>query len=73
MSRKGNRIDNRIMEFFLGTLKNEMLYGREAESKTFEGLCKAIEQYIDCYSNERIKAKTKGEDNQWMQTPASCP
>ena len=35
MSRKGNCIDNCIMESFFGTLKNEMFYGHESEFKTF--------------------------------------
>lgn len=61
MSRKGNCIDNCIMESFFGTLKNEMFYGHESEFKTFEDLYKAIERYIDYYNNERIKGKTK-----WM-------
>lgn len=61
MSRKGNCIDNCIMESFFGTLKNEMFYGHELEFKTFEDLYKAIERYINYYNNERIKSKTK-----WM-------
>ena len=61
MSRKGNCIDNCIMESFFGTLKNEMFYGHESEFKTFEELYKAIEKYINYYNNERIKSKTK-----WM-------
>ena len=61
MSRKGNCIDNCIMESFFGTLKNEMFYGHESKFKTFEDLYKAIEKYINYYNNERIKSKTK-----WM-------
>lgn len=61
MSRKGNCIDNCIMESFFGTLKNEMFYGHESEFKTFEDLHEAIEKYINYYNNERIKSKTK-----WM-------
>lgn len=61
MSRKGNCIDNCIMESFFGTLKNEMFYGHESEFKTFDDLYKAIEKYINYYNNERIKSKTK-----WM-------
>lgn len=61
MSRKGNCIDNCIMESFFGTLKNEMFYGHESEFKTFEDLYEAIEKYINYYNNERIKSKTK-----WM-------
>jgi len=61
MSRKGNCLDNCIMESFFGTLKNEMFYGHEKEFKTFEEFKKAISEYIDYYNNKRIKAKTK-----WM-------
>ena len=49
MSRKGNCIDNCIMESFFGTLKNEMFYGHESEFKTFEDLYKAMSEYINYY------------------------
>ena len=61
MSRKGNCIDNCIMESFFGVMKNEMFYGHEQEFKTFEQFKKAVEEYIDYYNNRRIKGKTK-----WM-------
>ena len=61
MSRKGNCIDNCIMESFFGTLKNEMFYGHESEFKTFSDLHRPIDKYINYYNNERIKSKTK-----WM-------
>ena len=61
MSRKGNCIDNCIMETFFGTLKREMFYGHEQEFDTFEKLNNAITEYIDYYNNKRIKGKTK-----WM-------
>ena len=61
MSRKGNCIDNCIMETFFGTVKREMFYGHEQEFQTFEQLYKAIAEYIDYYNNRRIKGKTK-----WM-------
>lgn len=61
MSRKGNCIDNCIMETFFGTLKREMFYGHEQEFQTFEQLKHAIAEYIDYYNNKRIKGKTK-----WM-------
>jgi len=61
MSRKGNCIDNCIMETFFGTLKREMFYGRESTFQTFEQLKQAIAEYIDYYNNRRIKGKTK-----WM-------
>ena len=61
MSRKGNCIDNCIMETFFGRMKNEMFYGYESEYKTFEQFYKAVEEYIHYYNNERIQSKTK-----WM-------
>ena len=61
MSRKGNCIDNCIMETFFGRLKNEMYYGCEKDYESFEAFSKAIEEYISYYNNERIQAKTK-----WM-------
>lgn len=61
MSRKGNCIDNCIMETFFGRMKNEMFYGHESEYKTFEQFYKAVEDYIYYYNNERIQSKTK-----WM-------
>ena len=38
MSRKGNCLDNCVMENFFGKLKNEMFYGHEFEFKTIEQL-----------------------------------
>ena len=60
MSRKGNCYDNCIMETFFGRLKNEMFYGFEKDSPSFEAFQSAIAEYID-YNNRRIQAKTK-----WM-------
>ena len=61
MSRKGNCIDNCIMETFFGRLKNEMYYGYEKEYDSFEAFSEAVEEYISYYNNERIQKKTK-----WM-------
>ena len=60
MSRKGNCLDNCVMENFFGKLKNEMFYGHEYEFETKESLIKAIEEYIDYYNNERIQVRLKG-------------
>lgn len=58
MSRKGNCLDNSIMENFFGLLKSELLYLREFESiKEFKT---ELENYIDYYNNKRIKGKLKG-------------
>ena len=60
MSRKGNCLDNSIMENFFGLMKNEMFYGHEYEFKSLEELEKAMVKYIEYYNNERIMEKTKG-------------
>ena len=61
MSRRGNCIDNCIIEIFFGRLKNEMYYGYEKEYESFESFSKALDEYINYYNNERIQRKTK-----WM-------
>lgn len=60
MSRKGNCLDNSIMENFFGVMKNEMFYGHEYEFKTLEELEKAIRDYIKYYNEKRITVKLKG-------------
>lgn len=60
MSRKGNSIDNGMMESFFGTLKSEMFYGEEATFKDIHELKRAIEEYIEYYNHKRIKSKLKG-------------
>jgi transposase InsO family protein len=58
MSRKGNCLDNSIMENFFGLLKSELLYLREFES--IEEFKRELVKYIDYYNNKRIKGKLKG-------------
>jgi len=58
MSRKGNCLDNAVIENFFGILKTEMFYGNKFDSA--EQLIEEIENYIDYYNNRRIKAKLKG-------------
>lgn len=60
MSRKGNCLDNSLMENFFGILKNEMFYGHEYEFKTLDQLEEAIVEYINYYNNNRITVKLKG-------------
>ena len=60
MSRKGNCLDNSLMENFFGIMKNEMFYGHESEFKTLEELKKAMDDYIIYYNEKRIKLKLKG-------------
>ena len=58
MSRKGNCLDNALMENFFGLMKQEMYYRRIFSS--FEELKRAVENYIDYYNHHRIKAKLTG-------------
>lgn len=60
MSRKGNCLDNSVMENFFGIMKNEMFYNENKEYKSYEELEQAIISYIDYYNNVRIKIKLKG-------------
>ena len=53
MSRKGNCLDNSVMENFFGLLKQEIYYGRVYHS--YEELKAAIEAYIVYYNERRIK------------------
>ena len=58
MSRKGNCLDNAIMENFFGTLKSELFY-----LKKYESICqlkKEIIEYIKYYNHERIKLNLNG-------------
>lgn len=58
MSRKGNCLDNSVMENFFGLLKSELLYLQEFNS--LEHFKKELKEYIDYYNNKRIKCKLKG-------------
>lgn len=58
MSRKGNCLDNAVMENFFGLLKSELLYLKEFES--MEHFKRELENYIHYYNHKRIKAKLKG-------------
>lgn len=58
MSRKGNCMDNGIMENFFGRLKVEMYYGEKFESP--RGFIEKLEEYIHYYNNERISLGLKG-------------
>lgn len=58
MSRKGNCLDNAVMENFFGLLKSELLYLQSFES--IEHFIAELVEYLDYYNNRRIKAKLKG-------------
>jgi putative transposase len=58
MSRKGNCLDNAVIENFFGLLKSELLYLQEFDS--IEHFKAELIEYLDYYNNHRIKAKLKG-------------
>ena len=58
MSRKGNCLDNAVIENFFGLLKSELLYLQEFRS--MEHFKQELVAYLDYYNNRRIKAKLKG-------------
>ena len=58
MSRKGNCLDNAVMENFFRLLKSELLYLEEFDS--LEQFKEELIEYLDYYNNHRIKAKLKG-------------
>ena len=58
MSRKGNCLDNAVIENFFGLLKSELLYLQEFNSMGY--FKQELIEYLDYYNNKRIKAKLKG-------------
>ncbi len=60
MSKKGNSMDNGMMENFFGLLKTEMFYDQEGKYKNIDELILAIDDYIKYYNYDRIKLKLKG-------------
>ncbi len=58
MSRKGNCLDNAVIENFFGLLKRELLYLQEFQS--MDHFKQELTKYLDYYNNHRIKAKLKG-------------
>ena len=55
MSRKGNCLDNSMMENFFGLMKSELLYLHKWNTLAeFEN---ALDDYIEYYNNERIKLR----------------
>ncbi|SBV98897.1 IS150 conserved protein InsB [uncultured Dysgonomonas sp.] len=59
MSRKGNCLDNAVMENFFGIMKSELLYLKKF--KSISEFKKELTEYIEYYNNERIKLKLKGK------------
>lgn len=59
MSRKGNCLDNAVIENFFGTLKSELFYLNKYQS--INHLKKEIKQYIHYYNHHRIKSNLNGK------------
>ncbi len=58
MSRKGNCLDNAVMENFFGILKTEFFYKQTFASVDI--FIKKLKEYIHYYNHDRIKQKLKG-------------
>lgn len=58
LSRKGNCLDNAMMENFLGIMKKELLYSRQWNS--MDEFKKELRKYIHYYNHERIKLRLNG-------------
>ena len=58
MSRKGNCLDNAVIENFFGLLKSELLYLQEFDS--IEHFKAELIDYLEYYNCRRIKVKLKG-------------
>ena len=58
MSRKGNCLDNAVIENFFGIIKSELFYLKKYDS--IEQLKKEINQYINYYNYDRIKLNLNG-------------
>ena len=59
MSRKGNCLDNGLMESFFGILKNECIYGTRFTS--VDDAIDQVNRYINYYNKKRIKVKLNGK------------
>ncbi len=58
MSRKGNCLDNAIIENFFGIIKSELFYLKKYHE--IDELKRDIKNYIEYYNNDRIKLNLKG-------------
>lgn len=58
MSRKGNCLDNSVMENFFSILKSELLYLQKFNS--IDHFVQELHEYMNYYNNRRIKQKLNG-------------
>lgn len=71
MSRKGNCLDNAVMENFFGILKTECFHGQWFGS--VESFIAELKRYIHYYNHDRIKEKLKGLSPVEYRTQALVP
>ena len=71
MSRKGNCLDNSVMENWFGIMKSELLYPNKYEDA--EIFIKDLIGYIDYYNTRRIKLKLKGLSPVQFRTKSLLP
>ena len=60
MSRKGNCLDDALMENFFGLMKTEMFYGQERSYASVDELIRQMHEYIHYFNHDRIKVRLKG-------------
>ena len=57
MSRVGNSLDNRVVEFWFSILKTELIYKLNIKKMSFKELDHEIANFIDYYNNVRTQKK----------------
>ncbi|WP_226691812.1 MULTISPECIES: IS3 family transposase [Rodentibacter] len=70
MSRKGNCLDNAMMESFFGRMKTECIYGKHFDNA--EEVAQAVREYIRYYNEERIQLKLNGLSPIQYRTQTMC-
>lgn len=66
MSRKGNCLDNAMMEYFFRIMKTELLYSRQWN--IMDEFQKELRKYIYYYNHERIKLRLNGMSPEQYRT-----
>ena len=61
MSRKGNCLDNAVIEYFFGVVKTEFFYRQKF--KSIDEFIKGLVEFIYYYNNERVITKLKRNDS----------
>ena len=70
MSRRGNCLDNAVMENFFGLLKSELLYLQKFDSA--EQFIEELKEYLHYYNYSRIKSKLNGKSPVQYRLENNC-